>query len=217
MILGTAAYMSPEQAKGRAVNQRADIWAFGCVLFEMLSGTRAFAGEDISDVLVAIIRDEPSWQALPASTPAHIQALLRRCLQKDLKKRVPHIGVARLDLAEGGAVAETGAEPKQTARRSSFIERLAWVTAGAAIAAAAVFPGSRCPLTAAPLFTRHHQQGRFLNSGCVGWISQTAGLSPPRHPWSGPQTCPRNNLSGRLTASTWRSSTNWNASSRSST
>ncbi len=106
IVLGTAAYMSPEQAKGRSVDRRADIWAFGCVLFEMLTGTRAFAGEDISDVLVSVMRDEPAWLKLPPSTPAHITSLLKRCLQKDPKKRLPHIGVARLDLSEGGS-AET--------------------------------------------------------------------------------------------------------------
>jgi Tol biopolymer transport system component len=134
VILGTAAYMSPEQAKGRAVNQRADIWAFGCVLFEMLTGTRAFAGEDISDVLVAIIRDDPSWQALPASTPLHVRNLLRRCLQKDVKKRLPHIGVARLELAEGG----DGTVPSvpQTRAGNVMRERVAWALAATAVVAA---------------------------------------------------------------------------------
>jgi Tol biopolymer transport system component len=100
VVLGTAAYMSPEQAKGLTVDRRADIWAFGCVLFEMLTGTRAFAGSDVSDVFVAIMRDEPRWSALPATTPPHVRSLLHRCLQKDPRKRLPHIGVARLELAE---------------------------------------------------------------------------------------------------------------------
>ena len=100
VILGTAAYMSPEQAKGRVVDRRADIWAFGCVLFEMLSGKRAFAGGDVSELMVSILRDDPPWSALPASTPPHLKALLQRCLQKDVKRRLPHIGVARLELTE---------------------------------------------------------------------------------------------------------------------
>src|SRR5262245_14764553 len=100
VVLGTASYMSPEQAKGRVVDRRADIWAFGCVLFEMLTGKRAFSGDDVSDVMVAILRDEPKWELLPASTPPHVRSLLRRCLQKDPRKRLPHIGVARLELAE---------------------------------------------------------------------------------------------------------------------
>ena len=98
VVLGTASYMSPEQAKGRVVDRRTDIWAFGCVLFEMLTSRRAFAGEDVSDVMVSILRDEPKWSLLPADTPPHVLTLLRRCLEKDLRKRLPHIGVARLDL-----------------------------------------------------------------------------------------------------------------------
>jgi len=100
MILGTAAYMSPEQAKGRAVDKRNDVWAFGCVLFEMLTGTRAFEGEDVSDTLAAVLRGEPDWNALPATTPAPIGKLLRGCLEKDRKERVPDIAVARLDIKE---------------------------------------------------------------------------------------------------------------------
>src|ERR1051326_8361277 len=83
MILGTAAYMSPEQAKGRPADKRSDIWAFGCVLFEMLTGKRAFVGEDVSDVLAAILMKDPDWAALPAMTRPAIRTLLRRCLEKD--------------------------------------------------------------------------------------------------------------------------------------
>jgi serine/threonine-protein kinase len=96
-ILGTAAYMSPEQARGRQVDRRADIWAFGCVLFEMLTGKQAFeGGETVSDAIASILKNEPDWNALPADTPPHIRTLLRRCLQKDAQKRLPHVGVARL-------------------------------------------------------------------------------------------------------------------------
>jgi hypothetical protein len=104
MILGTAAYMSPEQAKGRAVDKRSDVWAFGCVLFEMLTGKRAFEGEDVSDTLAAVLRGEPDWDALPATTPAPIGKLLRGCLEKDRKERVPDIAVARLDIKEALAM-----------------------------------------------------------------------------------------------------------------
>jgi eukaryotic-like serine/threonine-protein kinase len=100
VVLGTAAYMSPEQAKGRAVDRRADIWAFGCVLFEMLTAKRAFPGDDITDTLAAIIRGEPDWTALPGGTPASIRRLLRRCLEKDAKQRLSSMGDARLDLEE---------------------------------------------------------------------------------------------------------------------
>ena len=96
IILGTAAYMSPEQAKGKPVDKRADIWAFGCVLYEMLTGTRPFAGEDVTDTLAAIVRADPDWSALPAGTPPHVRTLLRRCLEKDRRERLPDIGAARL-------------------------------------------------------------------------------------------------------------------------
>ncbi len=104
VILGTAAYMSPEQARAKPVDRRTDIWAFGCVLFEMLTGCQTFAGETVTDVLSAITRDEPDWSALPADTPPHIRTLLRRCLQKDPQKRLPHIGIARIEIDEGPAV-----------------------------------------------------------------------------------------------------------------
>src|SRR5262245_22410665 len=98
MILGTAAYMSPEQAKGKAVDKRADIWAFGCVLYEMLTGRKAFAAEDVTDTIVAVLSREPDWKALPPETPPSIRRLLRRCLTKNARQRLPDIGVARLDI-----------------------------------------------------------------------------------------------------------------------
>lgn len=100
IILGTAAYMSPEQAKGKNVDRRTDIWAFGCVLFEMLTAKPAFAGETVTDVLAAVVRAEPDWSQLPSSTPAHIRVLLRRCLQKDPRQRLRDIGDARISLEE---------------------------------------------------------------------------------------------------------------------
>ena len=98
VILGTAAYMSPEQARGHAVDQRADIWAFGVVLYEMLAGKVAFAAPTVTDTLARVIEREPDWSALPAATPATVRTLLRRCLEKDPRKRAPHIGLARLDV-----------------------------------------------------------------------------------------------------------------------
>ena len=91
VILGTAAYISPEQAKGRPADKRSDIWAFGCVLYEMLAGMRAFDGEDVPETLAAVLRGEPDWEALPASTPALIRALVARCLAKDPNRRVADI------------------------------------------------------------------------------------------------------------------------------
>ena len=101
-ILGTPAYMSPEQARGKPVDRRTDIWAFGCVLFEMLSGRDAFElGETMSDAIAAILTREPDWTALPADVPAHIRLLIRRCLQKDPQKRLRDIGDARIQIDEG--------------------------------------------------------------------------------------------------------------------
>ena len=100
VILGTAAYMSPEQAKGRVVDKRTDIWAFGCVFYEMLTARRAFDGEDVTDTIAAIVRGEPDWNALPADTPAHIRLLLKRCLEKDRRARIADISVARFLMTE---------------------------------------------------------------------------------------------------------------------
>src|SRR4030095_1852845 len=100
VILGTAAYMSPEQAKGRPADKRSDIWAFGCVLYEMLTGVRVFDGEDVAETIAAVIRTTPDWSRLPPSTPQSIRRLLRRCLEKDRKERLPHIGAARLEVKE---------------------------------------------------------------------------------------------------------------------
>ena len=96
MIMGTAAYMSPEQAKGKSVDKRTDIWAFGVVLFEMLTGRQAFSGEDISDTLVSVFREDPDWSALPDGTALRIHQTLRICLQKDARQRVRDISAIRL-------------------------------------------------------------------------------------------------------------------------
>ena len=119
VIMGTAAYMSPEQARGKPSDKRADIWAFGCVLYEMLTGTRAFGGEDLSDTLATVLKGEPDWGALPADTPRAIHRLLRRCLVKDRTNRLPDIAVARLDIND--ALAETpdataGITPRRVSR-----------------------------------------------------------------------------------------------------
>jgi len=100
IILGTAAYMSPEQARGKPVDRRTDIWAFGCVVYEMLTGRRAFDGDTVTDVIAAIVTRDPSWTPLPAETPVALRTLLRRCLLKGPEQRVPHVGLARMELAE---------------------------------------------------------------------------------------------------------------------
>ena len=100
VIMGTASYMSPEQARGRPVDGRSDVWSFGCVLFEMLSGCRAFSGETMTDVLVAVVTGEPDWSLLPSFTPPGVVRLLRRCLQRDPRNRMRNLGDAALEIAE---------------------------------------------------------------------------------------------------------------------
>src|SRR5262245_54312462 len=111
VILGTAAYMSPEQARGRPVDKRSDIWSFGCVIYEMLTGRAAFGGEDVTDVLVRIIEREPDLAVLPEDTPPALVRLLRRCLVKDRRHRLSDIADARLELDEATAVPRAAAPP----------------------------------------------------------------------------------------------------------
>jgi serine/threonine protein kinase len=98
VILGTAAYMSPEQARGRSVDKRGDIWSFGCVLYEMLTGKQAFEGSDVSELLAAVIKSEPEWQKLSSAVPPALRVFLRRCLEKDPKRRIHDIADVRLAL-----------------------------------------------------------------------------------------------------------------------
>ena len=141
MILGTAAYMAPEQARGKAVDKRTDIWAFGCVLFEMLTGTRAFAGEDVTDTIAAVVRAEPAWSALPANTPQAIRRLLRRALAKDPKERLQAIGDARIEISE---LISGAPEPAATVAASAspqlplWRHALPWATALVFLAGIAV-------------------------------------------------------------------------------
>jgi Tol biopolymer transport system component len=127
VVLGTAAYMAPEQARGRAVDKRADIWAFGCLLYEMLTGRRAFDGDDISITLASVLKTDPEWQPLPPATPASLRRLLFRCLKKDPKDRLQAIGDARVEIGEllngaAEAVALASVIPRSaSARRPRFI------------------------------------------------------------------------------------------------
>jgi len=131
VLLGTAAYMSPEQAKGKPADKRSDIWAFGCVVYEMLTGRRAFPGDGLSETLAAVIKSEPDWSALPATLPASARRLLSRCLEKDRKRRLADIADARLELDEAsnaptddGTLRAAGTAPLRRLRR----ERIAWAT-----------------------------------------------------------------------------------------
>ena len=134
MIIGTAAYMAPEQAKGRSVDKRADIWAFGVVLFEMLTGQRAFKGDDVSETLASVIRDTPDSSALPASTPPRLRALVERCLERDIRLRLRDIGEARILLANP-------LEPpaSHATNQPSASNRWPWVVAAASVLALATF------------------------------------------------------------------------------
>jgi Tol biopolymer transport system component len=137
IILGTTSYMSPEQSRGHAVDKRSDIWAFGCVLYEMLTGRPAFAGETISDTLAAVLKQEPDWQALPADTPPGIRSLLRRCLKKDPVDRLHDIADARIEIqeaiAEPAAMTPTG-PPRRAAAR--WMRLIPWVVAAGSVAMA---------------------------------------------------------------------------------
>ena len=123
MIVGTAAYMAPEQAKGREADRRADVWAFGCVLFEMLTGRALFEGETVSEVLAGVLKTGPDWQQLPADTPESIRRLLRRCLERDPQKRLQQIGDARIEID----AASEATDSAEAHRRLISGERIGWL------------------------------------------------------------------------------------------
>ncbi|HKW14087.1 MAG TPA: protein kinase [Candidatus Krumholzibacteria bacterium] len=152
VILGTAAYMSPEQARGRTVDKRTDIWSFGCVLYECLTGRQAFAGDTVSDLIARILEREPDWDALPSRTPQRIRDLLKRCLEKDARQRLRDIGDARIEIdnviatksSNPEAVAAAAAAHKSRTRVRTIAGALALV----AVTAAATYFGA--PRTGAP-------------------------------------------------------------------
>ena len=137
VILGTAAYMAPEQARGRAVDARADVWAFGCVVFEMLTGKPPFAGDTLTDVIAAVVTREPSWTALPAPTPPAIRRMLERSLAKDRRDRLHHVADARLEIEEALRGGGEGDATPSSRRARPVRELVAWAVAGLAVIAAA--------------------------------------------------------------------------------
>jgi serine/threonine-protein kinase len=172
LILGTAAYMAPEQAKGKVVDKRADIWAFGVVLFEMLAGQRAFKGEDVSDVLAAVLRQDIDWSALPKDTPKNLRRLLERCLERDPKKRLRDIGDAWTDLiapAIEEPAAPAAAAPVVAPRKSLVATVLPWVVAVLVSVAAIAWALLRTPPAPARNVTRA--------SVTVGGFAGFVGLS----------------------------------------
>ena len=141
-ILGTPAYMSPEQARGKPVDKRTDIWAFGCVLYEMLTGKEAFRGETVSDTIAAVLEREPDWKVVPTATPAKVQNLLHRCLEKNVNRRLRDIGDARIELLDALAVTtrqDVSPEKQFKMTRRAAIGSLAGAAAGAAGVATSVW------------------------------------------------------------------------------
>jgi serine/threonine-protein kinase len=133
VILGTAAYMSPEQARGKSVDKRADIWAFGCVLYECLTGKRTFQGDTITEILASILKSEPDWQALPPTTPWRVKNLLHQCLTKDPRERLHDIADVRIEIegvsaSPDGSIVSSGTAAIETARRTSSIMWFAGLT-----------------------------------------------------------------------------------------
>ena len=169
VILGTAAYMSPEQARGQELDRRTDVWVFGCVLYECLAGTRAFPGLTVSDTIVAVLEREPDWNALPARTPPSVRRLLRRCLRKDPRSRQRDIGDARLELEDDSAEAPASAPG---ARRSPLPPLAAGLAVLALVAAAAFVLGSRDRGDVT------HEQPRLKRLTWDGGIATDPALSP---------------------------------------
>jgi hypothetical protein len=183
VILGTAGYMSPEQARGRSVDRRSDIWSFGCILFEMLSGARIFPGETVTDSLGAILHKDPEWRMLPPETPATVRLLLRRCLAKDRRRRQQDIGDVRIELDE--AIADPtgsslGLGGAAAGSRGSLARAVPWVLT--ALLAAALVAGwfVTRPDAVRPLAGR--QPVRLRGSGHA--LHQP--LHPPARPARGP-------------------------------
>ena len=134
VILGTPAYMSPEQARGKAVDRRTDVWAFGCVLFEMLTGAKPFGGETPTDTVAAIVSNDPDWRALPAGTPVSVQSVIARCLRKDPAERLRDIVDAQFQLEDALKHPTTSALAEQPVRRHR--EWAGWIAAALSLAAA---------------------------------------------------------------------------------
>jgi eukaryotic-like serine/threonine-protein kinase len=205
MILGTAAYMSPEQAKGKPADKRSDVWAFGAVLYEILSGRRAFNAEDVSETLAAVLMKEPDWTALPATVPPRVIPVLRRCLQKDRKQRARDIGDVSLALED--AFETAAPEAVASATPPSRAGRVTWVVAAASLAALATMswthftePPPEQPLAhlsiplpgdAAPAFLALSPDGRLLAMSYQGGLGLRALDSTDIRPLGGTQGNPR--------------------------
>lgn len=167
VIMGTAAYMSPEQARGKAVDKRTDIWSFGCVLYEALTGRKPFPGETVSDTIASILTQAPDWTALPAATPGTMRALLKRCLEKEASRRLRHVDLLPFQLEEASVVA------------MRTRERVAWALA------AVLLVGLAASLAFLAYPARRHENAisatRFSVSppeGVTFTSTETAGVTP---------------------------------------
>jgi Tol biopolymer transport system component len=181
VILGTAAYMSPEQARGKPVDKRTDIWAFACVLYELLAGHRAFAGDDVTDLIVAVMTKEPDWALLPPATPRRIVELLRRCLKKDRRARLHDIADARLEIEDAIARGSLDAGADESPAAPALIagatrrQKLAWAMLGAALAAvvavglvlSGVWPRVRLPGTRPLRVSIVHTEGDEVGAPAI--------------------------------------------------
>jgi eukaryotic-like serine/threonine-protein kinase len=188
VLLGTAAYMSPEQARGQPLDGRTDIWAFGCVLYEMMTGRAVFSGATGTDILAAVVRQEPDWSMLPADTPTAVRRLLARCCAKDLKRRLRHIGDARLELEDA-----LGAPPAlaQSYRRVQLTSILAGLLVLIGAAALVQMFGNRLPAVSdAPTvirFTRLTSGPAHENAPAISpdgkWVAYLSNARGPTDVW----------------------------------
>jgi serine/threonine protein kinase len=168
VILGTAAYMSPEQARGQAVDKRTDMWAFGCVLYEFLTGKQAFHGDTVTEILAGVLKGEPDWSALPAATPTKVRDLLRRCLQKDKTLRMRDAGDASIEIQEALATPTLGPTGP----------RLPWSVAGIIAICAAVAVVAALWLRRAPIDTRVYRSTWVSSPDLGGSAGSRLALSP---------------------------------------
>lgn len=192
VVLGTADYMSPEQARGKPVDKRTDIWAFGCVLFEVLAGSPPFARETPTDTLAAIVDREPDWQALPAGTPHGLTRLLKRCLEKEPKHRLRDIADARADLADSASASAIGDVAGSAGGRRALGSVLLAAVAGIAVTAAVLtlLPGLRSAPDAVPTLspavrivsTRANEFGPALSPDGK-WVAYLSDARGPTDVW----------------------------------
>ena len=158
VIMGTAAYMSPEQARGSTADHRADIWAFGVVLYEMLTGERPFAGATVSDTLASVLKTEPDWQALSSDASASIRKLVRRCLDKNRRDRLQHIGDARVEIQEALALPQNAEGPSPVVQPAGWRRALPWalgtLVLGGVVSGLGVWTFTRPPAASVALPSR---------------------------------------------------------------